>query len=584
MKRVTQPVTWRAPERAASVWFESIMNTPGSLAITRRRIRFLTVGRPSRLGALAVVVACVLALPVVVVVSSVATPTHGTWSHLAATVLPEYIANSLLLMAWVAFGVIVGGVSTAWFTVMCRFPGRQFFEWALLLPMAVPAYVMAYAYTDFLQFAGPVQTWLREITGWGPHQYWFPDVRSVGGAAIMLSLVLYPYVYLLARSAFLEQSDSMLEVARVCGYGTWGTFRRVALPLARPSIVAGTALALMETLADFGTVSYFGVQTFTTGIFHAWFSLGDPVAAAQLSALLLGFVFLLLFVERVTRARASFHNTSHRQRLRNVYHLKGAGAVGAVAFCVIPLVLGFLLPAGILLKLAWVSGDAQFGSRYVELTRNTVSLAVLTAMLAVGLALLVAYAVRSGRSAIVTVSARIAGMGYAVPGAVIAVGVLIPVTRLDHALAAGVRALTGTSPGLLLTGSIAALVYAYLVRFFAVALHAVEAGLTKITPSMDSAARSLGLGPSETLALVHVPLLWRSALSAALLVLVDVMKELPATFVMRPFNFDTLAVQAYNLASDERLAEAATPALTIVAVGLVPLIVFSRMMLRKIGP
>jgi iron(III) transport system permease protein len=340
----------------------------------------------------------------------------------------------------------------------------------------------------------------------------------------------------------------------------------------------------METLADFGTVSYFGVQTFTTGIFHAWFSLGDPVAAAQLSALLLGFVFLLLFVERVTRARASFHNTSHRQRLRNVYHLKGASAVAAVAFCVIPLVLGFLLPTGILLKLAWVSGDAQFGSRYMELTRNTVSLAVLTAMLAVGLALLVAYAVRSSRSAIVTIAARIAGMGYAVPGAVIAVGVLIPVTRLDHALAAGVRALTGTSPGLLLTGSIAALIYAYLVRFFAVALHSVEAGLTKITPSMDSAARSLGLGPSGTLSRVHAPLLWRSALSAALLVIVDVMKELPATFVMRPFNFDTLAVQAYNLASDERLGEAATPALTIVVVGLVPLSVFSRMMLRKTGP
>ncbi|MGZ5138976.1 MAG: ABC transporter permease, partial [Burkholderiales bacterium] len=307
-------------------------------------------------------------------------------------------------------------------------------------------------------------------------------------------------------------------------------------------------------------------------------------AAAQLSALLLGFVFLLLFVERVTRARASFHNTSHRHRLRNVYHLKRAGAVVAVVFCVIPLVLGFLLPTGILLKLAWVSGDAQFGSRYMELTRNTVSLAVLTAMLAVGLALLVAYAVRSSRSAIVTIAARIAGMGYAVPGAVIAVGVLIPVTRLDHALVAGVRALTGTSPGLLLTGSIAALIYAYLVRFFAVALHSVEAGLTKITPSMDSAARSLGLGPSRTLARVHAPLLWRSALSAALLVLVDVMKELPATFVMRPFNFDTLAVQAYNLASDERLSEAATPALTIVAVGLVPLIVFSRMMLRKTGP
>ncbi|MEN3353316.1 MAG: iron(III) transport system permease protein, partial [Betaproteobacteria bacterium] len=504
---------------------------------------------------------------------------HGTWSHLAATVLPDYIANSLMLMAGVAFGVVIGGVSTAWLTVMCRFPGRRFFEWALLLPMAVPAYVMAYAYTDFLQFAGPVQTWLRAVTGWGPREYWFPDMRSLGGAAIMLSLVLYPYVYLLARSAFLEQSDSMLEVARVCGYGAWGTFLRVALPLARPGIVAGTALALMETLADFGTVSYFGVQTFTTGIFSAWFSMGDPVAAAQLSALLLAFVFLLLCVERVTRVRAKFHNTSHRKRLRNVYHLGGVRAAVAMAFCIAPLVLGFLLPAAILLKLAVVSGDAQLGSRYLELTRNTVLLASVTAALAVGLALLVAYAGRSARSVAVSLAIRVAGMGYAVPGAVIAVGVLIPLSRFDHLIAGWITAVTGTSPGLLLTGSIAALVYAYLVRFFAVSLHAIEAGLTKITPSMDSAARSLGLGPGGALAHVHAPLLWRSALSGALLVLVDVMKELPATYVMRPFNFDTLAVHAYNLASDERLAQAATPALTIVAIGLVPLIALSRMML-----
>jgi len=340
----------------------------------------------------------------------------------------------------------------------------------------------------------------------------------------------------------------------------------------------------METLADFGTVAYFGVPTFTTGIFRAWFSLGDPVVAAQLSAMLLGFVFLLLLVERMTRARAAFHNTSDRKRLRNVYRLRGVRAFVAVFLCVTPLVLGFLLPVGILLKLTLEGGDVQFGARYVQLTVNTVSLAGVTALLAVGLALLVAYAGRSTRSPLVRAANRIAGMGYAVPGAVIAVGVLIPVTRLDHVLAGWIQSWTGTSPGLILTGGIAALVYAYLVRFFAVSLHAVEAGLTKVTPSMDSAARSLGLAPVATLARVHAPLLWRSALSAALLVLVDVMKELPATFVMRPFNFDTLAVQAYNLASDERLAEAATPSLTIVAVGLVPLIVLSRMMLKKNGP
>jgi iron(III) transport system permease protein len=557
------------------------MQPSTTFANVRTRLRDATAGRASLLGTIAIALAALLALPVAVVLVNVFTPTQGTWAHLASTVLPDYVRNSLLLMLGVAVGVIVGGVSTAWLTVMCRFPGRRLFEWALLLPMAVPAYVMAYAYTDFLQFAGPAQTWLRELTGWGPRDYWFPDVRSLEGAVIMLSFVLYPYVYLLARAAFLEQSDSMLEAARVCGYGAWGTFVRVALPLARPGVVAGTALALMETLADFGTVAYFGVQTFTTGIFRAWFSLGDPVAAAQLSAALLGFVFLLLLIERVTRVRAGFYSSSQRKRLRNVYRLAGWRAALAVLVCTTPLFVGFLLPVVILARLALAHGDAAFGPHYFELAFNTVTLGVLTALLAVTLALVVAYAARLGRAPAVRIANRIAGMGYAVPGAVIAVGVLIPVTRLDHVLGAAISEVTGERAGLLLTGSIAALVYAYLVRFFAVALQAIDAGLTKITPNMDSAARSLGSGPSATLVRVHAPLLWRSALSAALLVSVDVMKELPATFVMRPFNFDTLAVQAYNLASDERLAEAATPALTIVVAGLLPVMILSRMMIRK---
>jgi iron(III) transport system permease protein len=552
-----------------------------SSAAALRAFGYVNSRAPARFSILAVAVAALLALPVVIVLLNVFVPTQGTWTHLAHTVLPEYIQNSLLLMLGVAAGVMIGGITTAWLTTMCRFPGRRIFEWSLLLPLAVPGYVMAYAYTDLLQFAGPVQTWLREFMGWGPREYWFPDVRSLGGAIVMLSLVLYPYVYLLARAAFLEQSDSMLEVARISGYGPWGTFVHVALPLARPAIVAGTALALMETLADFGTVAYFGVQTFTTGIYRAWFSLGDPTAAAQLSALLLCFVFLLLWIERTTRRGAEFHESSHRKRLRNVYRLRGLRAAAAVLFCLMPFVLGFFLPAAVLLQMALTSGDAQFGARYVELTANTVVLALVTATLAVGLSLLVAYGARSSTSLVVRMANRIAGLGYAVPGAVIAVGVLIPVTRLDHVIGGWIHAITGAAPGLLLTGGIAALVYAYLVRFFAVALQAMEAGLAKITPNMDSAARSLGLGPGATLTRVHAPLLWRSALAAALLVFVEVMKELPATFVMRPFNFDTLAVQAYNLASDERLAEASTAAITIVAVGLLPLIVLTKMMLGK---
>ena len=545
-----------------------------------RRYRLPLVTRPALLSVVAVLVAAAIALPVLVVLQNIFVPSHGTWRHLVETVLGEYVFNSLLLMAGVAFGVIFGGVLTAWITTMCRFPGRRAFEWALLLPMAMPAYVMAYAYTDVLQFSGPVQMWLREWMDWRAGQYWFPDVRSLGGAVMMFSLVLYPYVYLLARAAFLEQSDSMLEVARVSGYGPIGTFLHVALPLARPGIVAGTALALMETLADFGTVSYFGVPTFTTGIYRAWFSMGDHIAAAQLSAVLLAFVFIVLLIERLTRARAGFHTSSQRKQLRNVHTLRGAWAPVAIVFCAIPVVFGFFLPAGIMLHMALTSGDAQFGVRYVQLTFNTVTLATLTAILAVLLALVVGYAARANAGKAVRAANRIAGLGYAVPGAVIAVGVLIPITRLDHALAALIESMTGAHPGLLLTGGIAALVYAYLVRFFAVALQSVDAGLSKITPNMDCASRSLGYGPSQTLVRVHAPLLWRSALSAALLVFVDVMKELPATFVMRPFNFDTLAVQAYNLASDERLAEASTAALTIVLVGLLPLIALARMILN----
>ncbi len=549
-------------------------------AIFASRLR-LPVASPAPLTVIAVVVAAAIALPVLVVLQNLFIASHdtgGTWRHLVQTVLGDYVLNSLLLMAGVAVGVIFGGVLTAWIITMCRFPGRRVFEWALLLPMAMPAYVMAYAYTDLLQFSGPVQSMLREWMNWRAGQYWFPDVRSLGGAMLMFSLVLYPYVYLLARAAFLEQSDSMLEMARVSGYSPWGTFLHVALPLARPGIVAGTSLALMETLADFGTVSYFGVQTFTTGIYRAWFSLGDHTAAAQLSAALLGFVFLVLLIERFTRRRAGFHSNSHRKQLRNVYQLRGAWMPVAVVFCAIPVVFGFALPAGIMLHMALTAGDAQFGARYLQLTFNTVTLAALTALLAVALALAVGYAARS-RSIAVRAANRIAGLGYAVPGAVIAVGVLIPITRIDHAIGALIESLGGVNPGLLLTGGVAALVYAYLVRFFAVALQSVDAGLSKITPNMDSAARSLGLGPVATLARVHAPLLWRSALTAGLLVFVDVMKELPATFVMRPFNFDTLAVQAYTLASDERLTEASTAALTIVAVGLIPLIVLSRMML-----
>jgi len=531
-----------------------------------------------RAGALTVVptlIAALLAAPVVVVLANVFVPDQGAWEHLASTVLPEYIANTLWLVAGVAVMVIFGGVATAWLVTMCRFPGQRLFEWTLILPLAMPAYIMAYAYTDFLQFTGPVQSSLRELTGWQAREYWFPEIRSVGGAIAMLGLVLYPYVYLVVRVAFLEQSVGIVEVGRSLGYGPWGSFFRIALPLARPAIAAGTTLALMETLADFGTVAYFAVPTFTTGIYRAWLSLGDRVGAAQLSVMLLGCVAAVLVLERWNRGRARFHNTTGCQRPAR-YRLHGAAAFTAALICCLPLVLGFLLPTGLLLHMALVEGDARFGARFAALVVNSFTLSGVTAVAAVMLALIMAYAARLRPGPLVQTANRLAGFGYAIPGAVIAIGVLVPVARLDNAVDAWMRANFDISTGLLLTGSITALVYAYLVRFLTVALQTVEAGLTKITPSMDEAARSLGVGPLGTLVKVHGPLMWGSLLTAGLLVFVDVMKELPVTFVMRPFNFDTLAVHAYNLAADERLAEAATPALAIVAVSLLPLIVLSR--------
>src|SRR5574343_1679253 len=384
----------------------------------------------------AVVVALLAGLPVASVgLNLFVGGTSDTWSHLAQTVLGDYIANSLWLCLGVGSGVAVVGVGVAWLTAMHEFPGRRFFEWALVLPLAVPAYVMAYVYTDFLQFVGPVQTFLRDSFGREHGDYWFPDIRTLPGAMLMFVCVLYPYVYLLARTAFLERASGMLEAARTLGMGPWRAFFAVSLPLARPAIVAGVALALMETLADYGTVAYFAVNTFTTGIYRAWFSLGDRIAAAQLAAMLLAFVLFLLMAERVSRGRARYHNTPGRNRPMAGAQLTGLGALLAALACLLPLLLGFLIPAGLLLKMAVVEGDAQFGERFLMLSRNSFVLAGATAAIGVFLALLLAYGARLSKATLATALNRLVGLGYAVPGAVIAVGVLIPVTRLDNLLA-----------------------------------------------------------------------------------------------------------------------------------------------------
>ncbi len=522
-----------------------------------------------------------LACPVLAVLLQLLLPSAEIWSHLAATVLPGYLRNSALLVLGVGTGVLLIGVSSAWLVAMCKFPGRNMLQWALLLPLAVPTYVIAYAYTDFLQFTGPVQTLLREAFGWGRDDYYFPNVRSLGGAICLMTLVLYPYVYLLSRAAFLEQSVCVLEVGRTLGRGPWRLFGSVALPLARPAIAGGTALALMEVLNDFGAVQFFGVDTFTTGIFRTWFSLGQPIAAAQLASTLLLFVFALLLLERWSRGKAQFFHTSSRYSALPQYQLRGWCALSALLVCALPVLLGFVLPAGLLLQMAWEVGDPLLGTRFFHYARNSLVLATIAAVLAVLLALLLGYAARLTQSRLSRICTRIAGMGYAVPGSVIAVGVLVPLGFLDTHLNQFSERWWDISLGLVFTGTLVALIYAYLVRFLAVSLNAVDASLAKVTPSMDGAARTLGQSPGATLRRIHIPMTKTSLLAAGILVFVDVIKELPATVILRPFDFDTLAIRAYELASDERLAQASTSALAIVLVGIIPVIMLSRAMTRS---
>jgi iron(III) transport system permease protein len=534
------------------------------------------------LGLASLAAAALIVAPIVAVVASGFGPGAGAWAHLAQTVLGAYVWNTFLLLVGVTWGVVSIGVLSAWLVTVYRFPGQRVLEWALILPLAVPAYVMAYAYTDWLQFTGPVQTWLRAVTGWQAREYWFPEIRSLWGAAVMLSFALYPYVYLIARTAFLEMSRSALEAGRLAGHGAWGAFFRVALPLARPGIAAGTALALMETLADFGTVSYFAVEVFTLGIFKAWFAMGDLAAAGQLATCLLGFVALVLALERWNRGAARYHSNAPRKP-QPAQTLRGAAAAAAFVACAAPVTFGFLLPSGILLQLVITDPDARWGPRVLALVGNSFTVAGVTALVAVATATMMAYAARLSRSPLVATANRIAALGYAVPGAVIAVGILVPLGRLDNLAAVWLETTFGVKTGLLLTGSITALVYAYVVRFLAVALQTVEAGLAKVTPSMEDAARSLGAGPAGTLARVHAPLVAGSLFTAGLIVFVDTMKELPATFALRPFNFDTLAIEAFNLTKDERLAEAAVPSLVLIAVGLLPLVLLSKRIVRAGG-
>ncbi|MBU3541991.1 iron ABC transporter permease [Polynucleobacter sp. MWH-Loch1C5] len=514
-----------------------------------------------------ILLSILLALPILGIFAALLMPSEqsgGVLAHLASTVMPAYAGTTLVLAIGVALGVASMGIITAWLVSTCDFPGKKIYEWALILPLAMPTYVMAYAYTDFFQYSGPVQSLLRDLLG-VQQLPWFPEPRSLWGAICVLSLALYPYVYLLCRTAFLERSPRMLDAARTLGAGPWQAFWQIALPMARPATMAGVALALMEAVADYGAMVYFGVQTMTTGIYRAWLNMGDRTAAVQLSAMLLGVILLLLIMEHASRKQMRFASGSQRFRQIQPWRLRGRLAFWASLSCALPLLFGFVLPVIIMAYLAITSGQA-LSERYGIWLSNTLILASITASAGVLIAIWLAYSARIARGRLQEWMNRMVSLGYAVPGTVLAVGVLILVGLFDLSW--------------LLSGSVVILIYAYLTRFLSSGLQTVEAGLSKITPNMDASAKSLGAGRIELLQRVHLPLLRRSLLTAGLLIFVDVMKELPATLVLRPFNFDTLAVITYQLAADERLAEAAWPALTIVLAGLIPVIILSRAMSR----
>lgn len=533
------------------------------------------------LSALALLISGICLLPMVAVALAALTGGTDTVSHLWQTVLPRYAGTTILLVLLVALGTFAIGVGAAWLVTMTRFPGVRLLEIALVLPLAFPAYVLAYAYTFVLDHPGIVQSTLRDVMGWGPRDYWFPEVRSVGGAATMLTLVLYPYVYLLARAAFLQQSAAAFLAARALGKNAWVAFWRVSLPMARPAIAGGVLLAVMETIADFGTVAYFGVQTFATGIYTSWFSMADRSAAAQLALCLLAFALILAVLERSQRGTAKYHETGKRRVAMPRAELTGWRSAAAQALCIVPVLFGFALPVVILLEMGLGSEQDLLSQRYVRFVRNSVMLAGIAAVVTLFAAICVGFFQRLHPGKASAGAAYIARLGYAVPGGVIAVGLLVPFAAFDNALDAFMRTNFGVSTGLLITGSIWLLIIAYMVRFLAAALGAYEGGQATVHANMDAAARTLGQTPFGTLRRVHLPILTPSLLTALLIVFVDVMKELPATMIMRPFNFDTLAVQAYRLASDERLEGAAVPSLVILAAGLVPVILICRQVGRQ---
>ncbi|BFM18595.1 iron ABC transporter permease [Maricurvus nonylphenolicus] len=517
------------------------------------------------------IMAGLVLLPISVIVLSWGSDQTEIWQHLIETQLGTLLKNTLILVVGVGLWVVALGVSLAWLVATCEFPGRRWLDWALMLPLAIPTYVVAFVVLGLMDYSGPVQTLWRQ---WLGNDAWFPDVRSPAGVVFVMVTVLYPYVYMLARSAFLAQGRGLMDASRLLGHSPWKSFWRVALPMARPAIAAGTALALMETLADFGAVSVFNYDTFTTAIYKSWFGFFNLPAAAQLASLLLLFVGLALYAEQRARGNSRFHQQP--QRNREAYQLSGAKAWLASGYCLLVVVVAFVIPVGQLLLWVIETGASDMNQRYWQLIGHTFSLAGMAAAATTLLALLVAYSLRLRGKHQLSGSARIASLGYALPGSVLAVGIMLAFAFFDQQLINPLRELLGLEPRQVLVGSLAALVLAYMIRFFSVGFGPVQSSLERIRPSFQEAAHTLGANQWQVLKRIYLPLLTPGLLTALLLVLVDTMKEMPATLLLRPFGWDTLAVRIYEMTSEGEWERAALPALTLVLISIPPVIVLIR--------
>ncbi|WP_367987293.1 ABC transporter permease [Vibrio sp. NTOU-M3] len=520
--------------------------------------------------------ALLLVLPILAIFFTAIGETDELFSHLMSTVMPTYAYNTVMLVSGVMVLSLIFGIPTAWLMAMCRLPSERILQWALVLPLAMPGYIVGYIFTDWFDFAGPIQVTLRNITGWGPSEYWFPDIRTLTGATIVLALVLYPYVYLLCRAAFMEQNVSLLQSARLLKCSPWQSFWRISLPLVRPSIAVGLSLVAMETVGDFGTVSYFAVNTLTTAVYDTWLGYSSLTAAAKISAIMLVIVILLLSAERYSRRKQKLFQSQYSSREDFRYELAGWKKWGALLWCWGLVAIAFIFPLAQLCIYAYKYFAQSWTAEFQQYAINSLHVSLSAAVIGVLVALVVNFSYRLKASRRNLAFMRLSSMGYAVPGTVLAIGVMVPVLFMDHAVNDFAVYMEWQRPGLIFSGSMFAIIFAMVVRFSAVAIGSVESSLNKVSPSLDMASRTMGCTSNQMLMKVHLPLIRRGALIAGLLVFIESMKELNAALLLRPFNFETLATYVYNFASDEHLELAALPAVLLVLVGLIPLIVVNR--------